>query len=321
MNFQKMPTIEPAQHYIEACFKAGNLTAKSRREDLKNHYSSSLNKIDAQRFSAMSDALKSKFELIIAAFPSFDNLPEFYSALAKAYFDVREIKKHLAALNWCMKQATVVRKAHCQRIMRARTKEEAAAVKGSFYGRLSSIIKQIAPNLAGLEKARRMLRDFPDIKEDCFTICLAGFPSVGKSTLLSKITPSKPEIAAYDFTTKKLNIGYFSYRHRPIQVIDVPGTLHRENMNSIELQAHLALKYLAAFVVAIYDPVSTKYSAETQNKLIKSLEEYDKEFIIFISKTDLLSKEQLAEVLEQFPGALYEPDALKKEIARRAISS
>ncbi len=54
---------------------------------------------------------------------------------------------------------------------------------------------------------------------------LLGFPSVGKSTLLSKISGAKPKIAAYHFTTLSPNLGVVSHYDDNFVVADIPGLI------------------------------------------------------------------------------------------------
>lgn len=55
---------------------------------------------------------------------------------------------------------------------------------------------------------------------------LVGFPSVGKSTLLSTVSKAKPKIGAYHFTTIKPNLGVVSTKdHRSFVMADLPGLI------------------------------------------------------------------------------------------------
>ncbi|CCW60090.1 unnamed protein product [Phytomonas sp. EM1] len=52
-----------------------------------------------------------------------------------------------------------------------------------------------------------------------------GFPSVGKSTLLSKMTSTRSEIGAYEFTTLTCVPGVVNYRGAKLQMLDLPGII------------------------------------------------------------------------------------------------
>jgi small GTP-binding protein len=56
-------------------------------------------------------------------------------------------------------------------------------------------------------------------------ISLVGFPSVGKSTFLSKVTKTKSEVASYAFTTLTAIPGVLEYGGAEVQLLDLPGII------------------------------------------------------------------------------------------------
>ncbi len=296
MGFGDLPPIETADSYLDSAFS--NARTLARKHTLAEHDKSKLQKertLGFLKMNAVKDYLIHQFDNIIAKYPNMDNLPEFYVQLLRLTLNFKQLKKSLGSLNWAKDQIRVLNRHMRPKLLGATDVPTAQKAQNMYYGRVSSVLKQIKKELAYLHLARQTMRDYPSVKEDLYTICIAGFPNVGKSTVLSKLTPAKPEISSYAFTTKKLNMGYATKNAIKFQYIDTPGTLNRtERMNFIEKQAYIAMKYVGDVLLYVFDITeSCGYTLHEQKKLLTRLKDYDKPIICFLAKTDLLTDAQV----------------------------
>jgi len=115
----------------------------------------------------------------------------------------------------------------------------------------------------------------PDIRPDEPAIVIAGYPNVGKSSFVNRVTRASNQIAEYPFTTKGVQIGHFERDHVRYQIVDTPGLLDRpeDERNDIERQAVSALEHLADVVVFVLDPSGDCYPLNVQLELREEVRE------------------------------------------------
>jgi nucleolar GTP-binding protein len=100
---------------------------------------------------------------------------------------------------------------------------------------MAGIIKRQKDPLAYLEQVRQHLARLPSIEVNTRTLILAGYPNVGKSSFMNKVTRADVDVQPYAFTTKSLFVGHMDYKYLRWQVIDTPGILDHplEEMNTM----------------------------------------------------------------------------------------
>ncbi len=293
MDFQKIPKIENYKFYLEAAFaaarrKGGQVKVQGSPEPFNKQ-----KQTDAQKIDTVGGRLHASLGKVLHGFPSIDSLPVFHRELIRAMLDWGQLKKSLGAVDWVLNKVTFFQRTYSRKIKESRNRSQLSQHKSEFYGRVSSILKQINPELSYLENARKTFRQFPVIRDGLKNVVIIGFPNVGKTTLMSKLTTSTPEIEAYPFTTKNINVAYIKTDSGDIQLLDVPGALNRgTKMNAIEMQAFLALKYLADCVVYVFD-LTEQYPLPDQIKLYHQVKAERKDVIVYISKSDILDAEDI----------------------------
>ncbi len=99
------------------------------------------------------------------------------------------------------------------------------------------------------------------------TVVFIGLPSVGKSTLLNKLTGSKSAVAAYQFTTITVVPGMLEYRGARIQVLDLPGIIEGASKGKGLGKRILAVARSADLVILILDVFQPYHEDVLRNEL------------------------------------------------------
>ena len=181
--------------------------------------------------------------------------------------------------------------------------DSVVVAKGGKGGRgnvhYKSSIRQ-APNFAEAgtpAKERQIILELKLIAD----VGLLGFPNVGKSTLLSVSTNSKPKIAAYHFTTIDPNLGVVYLHDTSFVMADIAGIIEGASKGAglgFQFLKHIERTKVLIHVVDISgsegrDPI------EDYDKIIEELEAFDptlldKPQIVAANKSDIIFDEDKA---------------------------
>ena len=153
--------------------------------------------------------------------------------------------------------------------------------------------------LAYLEQVRQHMSRLPAIDPNTRTLLICGYPNVGKSSFINKVTRADVDVQPYAFTTKSLFVGHLDYKYLRWQVIDTPGVLDHplEDMNTIEMQSITALAHLKSCVLYFMDlSEQCGYSVEAQCKLFHSIKPLfaNKPTVLVINKVDVMRLDDLS---------------------------
>ncbi len=285
--YRNIPTVLSAEEIIDKMFRRSKkVEVPLTKNRLRFHKNLSIAKIYTAR-----DVAVSTLKRYVDSFPYINKMHPFYRTLLDLLVDKNEYKRSLASLVWAMEKIEGFADKYARKIKGVGKVEEAIRFRKEFYGRTSSILKQIAPKLDYLAHVREVMKKLPDVDPNIPTVVIAGYPNVGKSELVARLSTAKPEIAAYPFTTKGIVVGHLEVKGKRIQIIDTPGLLDRplEKRNRIEKQAILALKYLADIIIFLLDPSETcGYGMEEQLNLLEEVrKDFDVPILEVENKVDL----------------------------------
>jgi nucleolar GTP-binding protein len=261
VEFEKIPTIPTADEILDRAFRKA---AEKRREKVNK------DRANEEFVRSVYSSIYDKLTDIVKKFPTFDTLSPFYHEMVEILFGMDRMKKSLGALSWAATQSRTVGGSYARQM---RGGEDTAALRRKAVARMSSIVHQVDGDLRFLNEARNVLRKMPDVRDE-FTVVVAGYPNVGKSSFIRLVSSAEPEVAGYAFTTKQIVVGHRYIGRERIQIVDTPGVLDRPatERNYIEHQAMNAIANVADVILFIIDASEAcGYRLDEQLRLLEEI--------------------------------------------------
>lgn len=252
-NFKKIQTVPSANDFIDIV-----LTRTQRKTPTVIHPTYAISRIRAfymRKVKFTQQTCQEKLSQIIDDFPRLDDLHPFYADLINILYDRDHYKLALGQVNTARALIDNIAKDYVRMIKYGDSLYRCKQLKRAALGRMCTLLKKQKASLEYLEEVRKHLSRLPSIDPNTRTLLVTGFPNVGKSSFMNKVTRADVDVQPYAFTTKALYVGHLDYKYLRWQVIDTPGILDHplEDRNTIEMQAVTALAHLQASILFFMD--------------------------------------------------------------------
>ena len=240
-----------------------------------------------------------KLHAMLQDFPRLDDIHPFYADLMNVLYDRDHYKLALAQVNTAKNLIGGISKDYLRMMKYGDSLYRCKQLKRAALGRMCTVLMKLKASLGYLEEVRKHISRLPALDPNTRTLLLCGYPNVGKSSFMNKVTRAEVDVQSYAFTTKALYVGHMDHRFLRWQVIDTPGILDRplEERNTIEMQAITALAHLQCCVLYFLD-ISEQcgFTLAAQLALFQSIRPLfaNKQVLMVANKTDVMPWDKLA---------------------------
>ncbi|XP_067648643.1 GTP-binding protein 4-like [Haliotis asinina] len=295
-NFKKLTVVPSSKDFVDI------VLSKTQRKTPtvihKNYKISRIRQFYMRKVKFAQQTFHDKLSMILTEFPKLEDIHPFYADLMNVLYDKDHYKLALGQMNTARHLIDNVSKDYVRLMKYGDTLYRCKQLKKAALGRMCTIMKRQKQSLEYLEQVRQHLSRLPSIDPNTRTLLICGFPNVGKSSFINKITRADVEVQPYAFTTKSLYVGHTDYKYLRWQVLDTPGILDHslEDRNTIEMQAITALAHIRAAVLYVMDlSEQCGHSIQEQVSLFNNIKPLfaNKPLLVIANKIDVVRLEEL----------------------------
>nr|XP_057926133.1 nucleolar GTP-binding protein 1 [Doryrhamphus excisus] len=297
-NFKKIMVVPTAKDFIDI-----TLSKTQRKTPTVVHKHYQIHRIRhfyMRKVKFTQQNYHDRLTQILTDFPKLDDIHPFYADLMNVLYDKDHYKLALGQINIAKNLIDNVAKDYVRLMKYGDSLYRCKQLKRAALGRMCTILKRQKSSLEYLEQVRQHLSRLPTIDPNTRTLLLCGYPNVGKSSFINKVTRADVDVQPYAFTTKSLFVGHMDYRYLRWQVVDTPGVLDHplEERNTIEMQAITALAHLRSAVLYLMDTSEQcGHTLQEQLELFNNIRPLfaNKPLIIVANKCDVKKISELSE--------------------------
>lgn len=140
-----------------------------------------------------------KLSGILSEFPLLDTLHPFLASLLNVLYDKNHYKLALGQINTARHLADQVAKDYCRLLKFGDSLYRCKQLKRAALGRMATVMRRQKDPLAYLEEVRQHISRLPSIDPNTRTLLICGYPNVGKSSFINKITRADVDVQPVRF--------------------------------------------------------------------------------------------------------------------------
>eukprot|EP00697_Spironema_sp_BW2_P017350 gnl/Spiro4/9010_TR4753_c0_g1_i1.p1 gnl/Spiro4/9010_TR4753_c0_g1~~gnl/Spiro4/9010_TR4753_c0_g1_i1.p1 ORF type:complete len:657 (+),score=218.65 gnl/Spiro4/9010_TR4753_c0_g1_i1:77-2047(+) len=297
-NFKKIRAVPTSKDFCDIVLSK---TQRKTPTVIHKHYAISRIRSFYMRKVRFTQAeFHDRLSAILEDFPRIEDIHPFYADLMNVLYDRDHYKLALGKMAFARQLVDNLGKEYVKLLKFGDSLYRCKQLKRAALGRMCTLMRKQGSELAYLNEVRQHLSRLPSIDPTARTLLICGFPNVGKSSFMNKLTRANSEVQPFAFTTRQLLVGHTDYQFLRWQVVDTPGILDHplDDRNTIEMQSITALAHLQAAIIYIIDISETcGFTIAEQVSLFNSIKPlfHNKPLFIVMNKIDVVRPEMLSD--------------------------